>query len=368
MTGDGRVRIVESGLSIMAIIRYIAKKRVLKKILLLIIELNMSSHQSPAEKNRNAVAKHYEAHKDDVLKRKAEARLAKGLGITKATAEKFGLEMPSKPEDPRVVKMQTWMNDNKTASTAKMYGSQLKRAITGADSDVVADLRKWIGLNVANPNTQRTALQALLCYSGEDADVLAAYQAADEAASEYNIQRSFEEEVMPFNIIKEKVFEHFPEGSDQGLYMDLYELIPTRDDLGNVELCSKDHKPESENWLRTDTRELHIGRHKTVGKYGSIHVKLPKKLMDLIPTDRKYLFEKSEGKAFGSMSKFVGDMLKTCGAHNKGSINYLRHSYASTELSGSKIKDTEKRRELFVKMLHSPLTQLKYLRALESTA
>ena len=364
MTDGDRVRIVGGGLSTMAIIEYIAK-RVLKKILLLIIELNMLSPQSPAEKNRSAVAKHYNAHKDDVLKRKAEARLAKGLGITKATAEKFGLEMPSKPEDPRVAKMSHWMAENKSQSTAKMYIGQLKRAITGANSDEVADLLGWIGSNVTSPNTQRTALQALLCYSGEDEQVLAAYQAADEAATEHSIQRSFEEEVLSFNIIKEKVFEHFTEGSDQRLYMELYELVPTRDDLGSVEMCNKDHKPKSENWLRTDTRELHIGRHKTVGKYGSIHVKIPKKLMELVPTDHKYLFENSEGKALGSMSKFVGDMLKTCGVHDKGSINYLRHSYASTELAGSKVKDTEKRRELFCKMMHSPLTQLKYLRTLK---
>jgi hypothetical protein len=351
----------------MGIIRSIVK-RSLKIILLIVIELNMSSPQSPAEKNRSAVAKHYETHKDDVLRKKAEARLAKGKGITKATAEKFGLEMPSKPEDPRVVKMSEWMFENKSQSTAKMYVGQLKRAIMGANSDEVADLMKWIGLNVTNPNTQRTCLQALLCYSGEDEQVLAAYQAADEAATEYGIQRSFEEEVMPFNIIKEKVFEHFPESSDQRLYMELYELVPTRDDLGNVELCSKEHKPTSENWLRMDSRELHIGKHKTVGKYSSIHVKLPKKLMEMIPTDRKFLFEKTEGKALGSMSKFVGDMLKTCGAHDKGSINYLRHSYASTELSGSKVKDTEKRRELFCRMMHSPLTQLKYLRTLQEVA
>jgi hypothetical protein len=244
----------------------------------------------------------------------------------------------------------------------------LKRAITGANSDDPVDLLKWIGLNILNPNSKKTALQALLVYSEGNEEVLEAYQAADEAASEFAIQRSFDEEVVPFTTIKEKVIEHFPEGSNERLYIELYDLVPTRDDFGSIELCSKDHKPNSENWLRMDSRELHIGKHKTFGKYGSIHVKLPKQLVQMIPANRKFLFEKPDGKALGSMSKFVGDMLKTCEVHDKGSINLLRHSYISTELSGSKVKDTDARRELFMRMYHSPVTQLKYLRTLKEVA
>lgn len=326
----------------------------------------MLSPQSPAEKNRSAVAKHYNAHKDDVLKRKAEARLAKGLGITKATAEKFGLEMPEKPEDPRVVKMQTWMNDNKTTSTAKMYGSQLKKSILGADSDDPIAILKWIEENVEQPNTKRTALQALLCYSEDCLEVLHAYNLANQMAEEYSIQRMYEDTVVAFTDIKEKIIETFPEGSDERLYIELYDILPVRDDYGSIELCGKDTKPVCHNWLDTTTREIHIGKHKTAAKYGPIKMKLPTKFMKLIPTDRKFLFCKDD-KPHGCMSKFVGDMLSKVGVE-KGSINYLRHSYASTELAGSKIKDEAKRRDLFSRMQHSAVTQLKYLRALESTA
>jgi len=316
------------------------------------------------EKNRAAVAKHYVSHKDEILKRKAAARVAKGLGITQATADKFGLTVPEKKEDPRVEKMNNWMLENKSASTAKMYSTQLKKAIKSTDSDDVGKLLEWFEANSVNPNTKRTALQALLCYSENNPDALQAYQAADEAATEYNIQRSFDEQVESFNTIKEKVSTHYPEGSDQRLYMGMYDLVPTRDDFGSVELVGKGDEPKTDNWLNTNTRQLHIGDHKTSGKYGPIETKLPKQLIQMIPAGRKHLFEKTEGKPYGSMSTFVNNMLKESGIEGKGSINYLRHSYASTELAGSKLKDEQSRREVFSRMMHSPLTQLKYLRTL----
>jgi len=321
---------------------------------------------SHAEKNRAAVSKFYQNNKDTVLRKKAEARLAKGLPISKRTAEKFDLPMPEKPVDERVAKMESWMNENKSPSTAKMYSTQLKKAILGANSDNVGELLKWIEENLEQPNTRRVALQALLVYSGENPLVLEAYQRADLEAEEYQIQKMYDQTVEPFTTIKQKVFENFPEGSDERLYIELYDLLPVRDNYGTIELCDKDNEPTCHNWLNLSTREIHIGKHKTSPKYGPITAKLPIKYMKLIPAGRKYLFCKGD-KPYGSMSHFVSEMLSKVGVE-KGSINYLRHSYASTELAGSKVADETKRRELFSRMQHSPITQLKYLRELQSTA
>jgi len=321
---------------------------------------------SKAEKNRAAVSKFYQNNKDTVLKKKAEARIAKGLPISKRTAEKFDLPMPETPVDERVAKMEQWMHENKSPSTAKMYATQLKKAILGADSDDVGELVKWIGANLEQPNTRRVALQALLVYSGQDPAVLEAYQKADLESEEYQIQKMYDQTVEPFTTIKQKVFEKFPERSDERLYIELYDLLPVRDNFGTVEICGKDHEPTCHNWLNIDTREIHIGKHKTAPKYGPIEMKLSNKFVKSIPSGRKYLFCNGE-KPYGSMSKFVGSLLNEIGIPN-GSINYLRHSYASTELSGSKIKDDTKRRELFSRMQHSPVMQLRYLRGLESTA
>jgi len=46
-------------------------------------------------------------------------------------------------------------------------------------------------------------------------------------------------------------------------------------------------------------------------------------------------------------------------------IDLMRHAKVSEELNGSKIKDEKKREDLRQKMLHSPMTQLSYVRKLK---
>ena len=311
------------------------------------------------EKNRNFVARHYAAHRDEILKRKAEARAAKGVKLRESTADKFGIERP--PTDPRLAEIDKFFLDKCTPPTAKIYSGHIKKLVRLCDSTEANDLLESTrGLSVG-PATRKTCLQALLSYVGPHPEVEKDFQQACQEADEHAIQRSFDELVPSFNIIKEKIYEKFPEGSDQRLYVDLYDILPVRDDFGNISLT----REYGSNWLDMKTREIHIGKHKTSDKYGPITAKLPAKFVAAIPSDREWLFDKKGGIPMGSMSKFVSDMLREAGVKDKGSINFLRHSYASTELLGSKVNDEAERRALFSRMMHSPMTQLKYLRKLK---
>jgi hypothetical protein len=73
-------------------------------------------------------------------------------------------------------------------------------------------------------------------------------------------------------------------------------------------------------------------------------------------------------KPAGSMTHTLASIFMKAGIKGKDKVNLLRHAKLSEELDGENLKDKDKRRELFEKMLHSPFTQLKYLRTLHGAS
>jgi len=93
--------------------------------------------------------------------------------------------------------------------------------------------------------------------------------------------------------------------------------------------------------------------NKTGNKYKGINHKLSKGFMKMA---RKSLKQDPRGILFDDTAKLFKNM--------KTGVNELRHAKISEELEGDNIKDPEKRKELYDKMMHSPATQLNYIRKL----
>jgi hypothetical protein len=170
-----------------------------------------------------------------------------------------------------------------------------------------------------------------------------------------------EDAIEPFSEIKKKVFEEYPVGSDERLYMELYEIAPVRDDFGNLKIVSQlsDTTDETNNYYVSSNHQLIINEHKSKNKYGSLKYTLPKKVYKLIDTSKPLVFDRR------IMSPFISKMLKKIGI-NGGGINVLRHAYLSEELDGENIKDPAIRKELFQRMAHSQSAQLGYIRKLKN--
>jgi hypothetical protein len=165
-----------------------------------------------------------------------------------------------------------------------------------------------------------------------------------------------------FSEIKKKVYEAFPDNSDERLYMDLYEIAPVRDDFGRLTIVEKveNTKDKMNNYYVISNHQLIINEHKSKNKYGTLKYRIPKKVWVKIDTSKPYVFNRSS-----QLSPFVHEMLKAIGID--GAINVLRHSYLSEELDGEKILDPQIRKELFQRMAHSQSAQLGYIRALKKT-
>jgi len=225
-------------------------------------------------------------------------------------------------------------------------------------------------------------------------------------ATTSDITRRLTETVDPFSSIKEKVRNAYEKSSQQALLIELYNELTLRDDYGFIEIVNKetDIKKEELNFLLIKPKkvELYLQSYKTVNKYGTIQHVFPetkevtKMIRDsLKKKPRKYLIIKDsiyqklttsketnnkllgDDPTYGSkgaLSSFINDMLITSGVkpknqaktdtHNRGSINLLRKSTVSETLKDIRDVNEDKREELSKQMLHSPATQLNYVRKL----
>ena len=179
---------------------------------------------------------------------------------------------------------------------------------------------------------------------------------------------SNDDSVMDYKEYVKKILQKFGVKSKQYLVARLYDELTCRDNYGNLEIIEnlKEVKP-NKNYIVVPRKRitLVLQEFKTDTAYPAVHHKVSDSLDTLI---RSYLSENKLsygdtllGKSL--LSSFVGEMNRAIGIEN-GSINYIRHSKITTELSSSKLSPAE-RIALAKKSQHSVITQLSYVRKLK---
>jgi hypothetical protein len=177
--------------------------------------------------------------------------------------------------------------------------------------------------------------------------------------------------VMPYSTYMNKIKTEFGEKSKQFLVASLYNEVTVRDDF-NLEIVSSERevKNTEQNYViiprvvKTNCTIV-IQSYKTDAKYGIIKVKtstaLSKQIRDWSQenklTDGMKLFTNK------SLSDFVSTMNKSVGAMT-GGINYIRQSKI-TEALGKQVMSDEDKIRFSRRMAHSPMAQLKYVRAIK---
>lgn len=340
------------------------------------------------EANRKNVAKFYAENKDDIQKRAVLKRLEEGKAVRKATLEKYGItqEAPKKQPAKRGgytinqldLHYQKRVQDDNiqmAQRTADDYIRNMKRILvdTGCspDIDLLECLNKGIVLDhilkqYPNPNTRKTYLQVFL-YAIDNTPKLKEqvknrdryfkeWEKAKEDATGHQIQKQVEGKVERFSTIKKRIEKDFPKNSQEVLLINLYDELTMRNDFGDIIIFDKTPpKSKEDNYLVLTTGRLIINNfNKTGNKYKPVNIKLSTGLMRKV---RKSLKEDPRGMLFDDTAKLFKNM--------KTGVNELRHAKISEELEGDNIKDPEKRKELYDKMMHSPATQLNYIRQLK---
>lgn len=267
-----------------------------------------------------------------------------------------------------------WIDSVSVPSTAKNYKARIAPLIRDRD-DVLADIKDLSLLTeivdkYTSASTLKGIVQVFLKLINEYPGIKVSdkvkkmwndvFKEANSEMSQVYIQRSMEDTVESFSSVKAKVFEKYPEGSDERLYMELYELCPTRDDLGSVYIVPtiRQTKDKTKNYLVVSRKMFVINEHKTANRHGAFECKIPPKIFRKIDLTKEKLFDHGE-----TLSSWVGKMLKSVGV--SGRINTLRHGFLSEKLKGDEIKDPKVRKKLARTMGHSGAVQLQYLREIE---
>lgn len=341
-----------------------------------------------AEANRKNVAKFYTENKDEIQKRAVLKRLEEGKAVRKTTLEKYGItqEAPKKQSRKKSgytinqleMHYQKRVDDDNiqmAQRTSNDYIRNMKRILvdTGCepDIDLLDCLNKGIVLDhilkqYPNPNTRKTYLQVFL-YAIDNTPELKQdvknrdryfkeWEKAKEDAAGHQIQKQVEGKVERFSAIKKRIEKDFPKNSQEVLLINLYDELTMRNDFGDIIIFDKTPpKSKEDNYLTLSTGRLIINNfNKTGNKYKPVNIKLSTALMKKI---RKSLKQDPRGMLFDDTAKLFKNM--------KTGVNELRHAKISEELEGEGIKDPEKRKELYDKMMHSPATQLNYIRKLK---
>lgn len=275
-----------------------------------------------------------------------------------------------------VEQINQWIDSIATPATAKNYKARISGVLKDRD-DIVKDIRNISLLtDIVNRYTSASTLKGIVQvflklineYPGLKEHVSnksikawdSVFKEANAEMAQGYIQKSMEEKTESFTSIKQKVFDKYIDGSDERLYMELYELCPSRDDFGNLYIVPtvRDTKDKSKNYVIVSQKALQINEHKTAMKHGAFRCKFPIKLWRKIDLTKEKVFDHGE-----TLTSWVGQMLKSVGVD--GRINTLRHAYLSEKLDGDAVKDPEVRKKLAKSMGHSGAVQLQYLREVE---
>lgn len=219
----------------------------------------------------------------------------------------------------------------------------------------------------------------------------------------YKIKKRETEVIDSWDTIKQEIEKVFPIGTEQYLYINIFEQAPSRDDLANLMVYDTNESLKIEdmedkdklidlkedvkryaNYGRTNAVILHktgaifaFFNYKTSNLYGDQYVKVDAKLRQLIDDYvANGLFDlelfPSRGK---KMTTFVSNMLKKAGLKddankNKGSINLLRKALITKKLEELQQLDniSESDRISLAKLLrHSVVISPTYLRKIKPT-
>lgn len=267
-----------------------------------------------------------------------------------------------------------WIDSVSSPATAKNYKARIAPLIRDRD-DVLADIKDLSLLTeivdkYTSASTLKGIVQVFLKLIAEYPGIKVSekvkkmwndvFKEANSEMSQVYIQRSIEDTVESFSSVKAKVFDRYPEGSDERLYFELYEICPSRDDLGSVYIVPtiRQAKDKTKNYLVISRKTLIINTHKTANKHGSFECKIPLKIWRKIDITKQKLFDHGD-----KLSSWVGGILKSVGV--SGRINTIRHGFLNEKLDGDNIKDPQVRKKLARSMGHSASTQLTYLREIE---
>jgi len=267
-----------------------------------------------------------------------------------------------------------WIDSIAVPSTAKNYKARIAPLIRDRD-DILKDIKNTnllteIVERYTSASTLKGVVQVFLKLINEYPGIKVSdrtkklwedvFKEANSEMSQVYIQRSMEDTVESFSSVKKKVFDKYPEGSDERLYMELYELCPTRDDLGSVFIVPtvRQAKDKTKNYLVISRKSFYIFEHKTASRHGEFVCKIPPKIFRKIDLTKGKLFDHGD-----TLSSWVGKMLKSVGV--TGRINTLRHGFLSEKLKDEELKDPKVRKELAKSMGHSGAVQLQYIREVE---
>ena len=275
-----------------------------------------------------------------------------------------------------VEQINDWIDSIATPATAKNYKARISGILKGRD-DIVKDVRNLTLLtDIVNRYTSASTLKGIVQvflklineYPGLKDKVSdralksweSVFKEANADMAQGYIQKSMEEKTESFSDIKKKVFDNYPDGSDERLYMELYELCPSRDDFGNLYIVPNVYatKDKSKNYVIISTKTLQINEHKTSEKHGAFKCKFPIKLWRKIDLTKEKVFDHGD-----TLTSWVGKMLKSIEVD--GRINTLRHAFLSEKLDGDAVKDPEVRKKLAKSMGHSGAVQLQYIREID---
>ena len=187
-------------------------------------------------------------------------------------------------------------------------------------------------------------------------------------------QENPEYAVMPFTEYKDKIKKLFKADSKEFLLASLYNEVTCRDNYGGIEIVDSDKqvdKTNKKNYIvvpkaKSQKCTVIIQTYKTESRYGTISEKVSTELSKLV-RDYMAAHNLTDGDALFSnktMSNFICDMNKKVGVVKGGGVNYLRQSKIS-EMLGKQVLSPKGRLELALKMRHSPVSQLKYVRQIK---
>jgi len=153
--------------------------------------------------------------------------------------------------------------------------------------------------------------------------------------------------------------------SKEFLIVKLYDEFTARDDFQNLIIKQNaTNLSDDDNYIivNKNKSKIILNNYKTKNKYKKIIHESSAELDKLI---KNYINNKNldyNDTLFGKslLSKIIGTINRSVGV--EGSINTLRHMKVTEEVQG--VKDVKKRQELSQKMMHSPITQSKYMRQL----
>jgi len=180
--------------------------------------------------------------------------------------------------------------------------------------------------------------------------------------------------VIPYSQFMAKIKTVFKANSKEYLLASLYNEVTCRDNYGGIQIINSTNevnKASKQNYIIVPTIKnqkctVIIQSYKTEKRYGTINEKVSSGVSTLI---RKYMtaHNLTDGDALFSnptLSAVLCDMRNKIGIPKGGGVNYIRHSKI-TEMLDKQVLSPKGKLELALKMRHSPVSQLKYVRQVD---